>query len=221
MRNLLIVLIIVIFGMTPAFAGQEKSLGRAILLSVLMPGAGELYLGYDARAKALFVSEGLVWATFAGFRIQGHMREDRYKELAEIFAGVRGEKDEDFYRLLSHYVSSEDYNVDVMREARLRYPDDRAKQLEYFEANAYFGDDAWQWDDLAHMDEFEMTRTRSRQAYRRAVLTTGFAVLNRLVSVIDVYLSYRLDGDRRRSSLRLSFRQVSPDRFECSLSKSF
>ncbi len=220
MRKVVGIVTIMVLLSTGSLAAQQKSLARAVLLSLVVPGAGELYLGYEGRAKAMFVSEVAVWGTFAGFRLQGRMREERYKELAQLFAGVEGERDDDYYRLLSNYVSSEDYNVDVMRQARLKYPDDREKQLEYFEANGYFGDDAWQWDDLTHMDEFEMTRTRSRQAYRRAVLTTGFAFLNRVVSMIDVYLAFRLDGVER-SGLSLNFRQVSPNRFACYLSKSF
>lgn len=170
-----------------------KSLGKALMLSLVMPGAGQQYLGNHGRARLMYVSEGAVWATFAGFRIQGTMREDKYREIAELYAGVDGEMDDDYYLALAHYRSSEDYNIDVMREARLLYPDEREKQLAYFEANGYFGDEGWVWESDERREDFKLTRTRSRESYRRAVLTTGFAVLSRLVSLIDVYLTYRLD----------------------------
>ncbi len=221
MKRILLAVVVIVVMSSGSLAGGQKSLSKAMLLSLAMPGAGELYLGYGGRAKAMLASEAAVWCAFAGFRIQGNMRKERYKELAKLFAGVEGSRDDDYYRLLSLYISSEDYNIDVMREARQRYPNDRAKQLEYFEANGYFGDDSWQWDSLAHMDEFEMTRTRSREAYRRAVLTTGFTVLNRVVSVLDVYLSFKLDRGQDNRGISLNFRQVSPNRFTCYLSKSF
>lgn len=179
--------------------GSAKSLGKALMLSLVMPGAGQQYLGNSGRARVMYVSEAAVWTAFAGFRVQGRMREDRYKEMARLYAGVAGEMDDDYYIALAHYMSSEDYNIDVMREARLMYPDDRARQLAYFESAGYFGDEAWAWESQAAREDFRLTRTRSRESYRRAVLTTGFAVLNRVVSMIDVYLSYRLGGSGRRA----------------------
>jgi hypothetical protein len=188
--------------------GSAKSLGKALMLSLVIPGAGQQYLGNTGRARMMYVSEAAVWTTFAGFRVQGRMREDRYVEMARLYAGVTGEMDDDYCLALAYYMSSEDYNIDVMREARLIYPYDRQMQLAYFEENGYFGDEAWEWESRGVREDFKLTRTRSRASYRRAVLTTGFAVLNRLVSMIDVYLSYRL-GHSERSAGYPSLRAES------------
>lgn len=214
-------------GAEPAETGGAKSLRKALLFSLLLPGAGQQYLGNTGRARMMYVSEAGIWTSFAGFRIQGRMREDRYKEVARLFAGVQGDRDDDYYMVIAHYVSNEAYNIDVMREARYLYPDSddsvQVKQRQaYFEANGYFGADAWEWESLEHQREFELTRTRSRESYRRAVLTTGFAVLNRVVSMIDVYLSFRLAGTGRgapRSTLRLE--HGPNESFRVSVSMSF
>ena len=187
----------------PASAtGQEgrKSLRKALLFSLMLPGAGEVYMGHTGRAEAMFAAEAGIWASFAYFRIQGDMREDSYKEIARMSAGVTREMDDFYYKMLAYYVSNEDFNVDIIRDARLRFPDDRAMQIEYFDEHAYLGDDAWQWDSLDRMNEYARIRTLSRQSDRRATLTTGFAVLNRMISMIDVYLSYKLGNDAGRSS---------------------
>jgi hypothetical protein len=183
-----------------AGATEGKSMGKALLMSLVLPGAGQHYLGNHARARTMYVSEAGVWTTFAYFRVQGNQRRERYEELAELFAGVEGGQDDDYYKALAYYVSSDEYNIDVMREARFRYPFDRDRQLEYFEANAFFGDDAWEWDSLELQREFRDTRTASKESYRRAVLTTGFAVLSRVVSMVDIYLSFKLDESRDRVS---------------------
>jgi hypothetical protein len=177
-----------------------KSLRKALLLSLVVPGAGQTYLGHNGRAKAMLAAEAGVWSSLAFFRVQGGMREDRYKEMAELFADVQGDRDDNYYQAIAYFMSSEDYNISVMREARYRYPygsgdeisEVREKQLEYFEANGYFGEDAWEWESVEKKDQYAYTRTLSRRSYRRAVLTTGFAVLNRMVSMIDVYLSFKL-----------------------------
>ena len=184
-----------------AAGGTEgKSMGKALVLSLVLPGAGQHYLGHHARARTMYVTEAGVWTAFAYFRVQGNNRKDSYEEIAERFAGVEGEQDEDYYKALSYYVSSDEYNIDVMREARFRYPYDREKQLEYFEANGFFGDDMWEWDSLDRQRDFRNTRTASKESYRRAVLTTGFAVLSRVVSMVDIYLSFKLDESRDRAS---------------------
>jgi len=172
---------------------KDKSLGKALLLSLALPGAGEAYLGASGRARAFFASEVAIWSSFAYYRVQGGMREDAYRQQARLFAGVQGDLTSGYYKLLAYYLSSDEYNIDVMREARLLYPDDHDLQAAYLEAHGYFGRDGWEWDSLQRMQEFAHERTMSRQSYRKAVLTTGFAVLNRMVSVIDVYLSLKLE----------------------------
>jgi len=178
----------------------RKSLRKALLFSLMLPGAGEAYMGHTGRAEAMFAAEAGIWASFAYFRIQGDMREDSYKDIARLSAGVEREMDDFYYKMLAYYVTNEEFNVDVMRDARMRFPDDRAQQIEYFSQTAYLGDEAWAWDSLDRMNEYARVRTDSRQSYRRATLTTGFAVLNRMISMIDVYLSYKLSNDSGKSS---------------------
>jgi hypothetical protein len=200
----------------------EKSLQRALLYSLVLPGAGQHYLGNHGRARLMYVAEAGVWTAFTGFRIQGSMREDRYREMARLFAGVERSIDDDYAVALAHYNSSEDYNIDVMREARYLYPDDRGRQLAYFDENGYFGSSAWEWDSPERREEFEDTRTWSRESYRRAVLTTGFAVLNRVVSMIDIYLTFKLaDRDERSSFPSLRVERRAQDSYRFYLSTSF
>lgn len=198
---------------------QDKSLKKAMLFSILLPGAGQHYLGNQKRANAMMAAEAGVWVAFYAFRLQGQMREERYKQIAELFGGISGEKDDNYYRLMSKYLSSEDYNIDVLRKARELYPYDRQKQLDYFWVNGYFGDDQWRWDSIEHMMDFKRVRSLSREAYRRSVLVTGFAVLNRMVSAMDVYLWFRLNQAEGSSPLRIRAENPQPGRFLLYLSK--
>ena len=199
-----VICIVAVFAMLvsgeAAAATEGKSMGKALLLSLMLPGAGQQYLGNHARARTMFVAEAGVWSTFAFFRVQGGNRKERYEEMADLFAGVEGERDDDYYRALAYYVSSDEYNIDVMREARFRYPYDREKQIEYFETHGFFDGDTWEWESLDQQRDFRDTRTASKESYRRAVLSTGFAVLNRLVSMVDIYLTFKLDEPRDRVS---------------------
>jgi hypothetical protein len=228
MKSIVSVVLTAAFVLTAATSGvcddvgESKSLSKALLLSLVLPGAGQQYLGHTGRAKLMVVAEAGVWGTYTGFKIQSKMREDRYKEMAELFAGVQGERSDDYYLALSHYMSSEDFNIDVMREARFRYPDDRDMQLEYFAANGYFGEDAWEWESTEKRLDFRWTRTASRDSDRRAVLTTGFAVLNRVISMIDLYLSFKLGDPGRQASIpRLMVEQRPSEGFRVYVSTPF
>jgi hypothetical protein len=172
-------------------AGEDKSLSRAMLYSLLLPGTGEAYMGYNTRAKAALGAEVAIWAGFAYFTHQGGLREDRFKEMAYINAGVTGERDDDYYQAIAYYLTNYDYNVDVLREARFYYPYDRDLQLEYWEENGYFDADAWEWSTLEAMREYRDVRTESRKSYRRATLMLGFAVLNRMISMVGLYVSFK------------------------------
>jgi hypothetical protein len=220
--TILLALLVTMSGGQALGAGEGRSMRNALLLSLVLPGAGQQYLGYHRRARAMYVAEAAVWSVFAYYRVQGGNREDRYKEMARLFAGISGERDDEYYKTIAYYTTSTDYNTDVMREARLRFPFDRENQKAYFDRNAYFGDDAWEWESLKKQRDYRDTRVASKESYRRSVLTTGFALLNRVVSMVDIYLSFKLGGYAESASRpRLMADQVQGQGFRLYISTPF
>ncbi len=201
---------------------REKSMGKALLLSLLLPGTGQQYLGSHRRARTMWVAEGAIWTTYALFTVQGGNRRDKYEEMAHLFASVNGVRDDTYYQAIAFYITNYDYNIDVKREARFIYPYDPALQEEYFLSNGLFGDDGWEWESVKQQLDFRNARTASKKSYRKATLTIGFAVLNRMVSMIDVYLTFNLSDDDRTSSLpRLMVDQRDGEGFRVYLSTPF
>lgn len=188
----LITVLVVSLLAAPSAAG-EKSLSRAMMYSLVLPGAGEAYMGYKTRAKVAMGAEVAIWAGFAYFRYQGSLREDRYMEMARINAGVEGERDDDYYQAIAYYLTNEDFNVDILREARFYYPDpaDYEVREQYWMENGYFEGDAWEWKSIEAMEDYRDVRTESRKSYRRGTLMIGFAVLNRMISMVGLYVSSR------------------------------
>lgn len=201
---------------------QGKSMGKALLFSMLLPGTGQQYIGSQKRARVMWTAEAAVWTTYALFTVQGNNREDRYKEMAGLYAGVSGDRDDGYYQAIGFYTSNYEYNIDVRREARYIYPYDPDLQDQYVLENGYFGNDGWEWDSLTRQLEYRDTRTASKESHRRATLTLGFAVLNRMVSMIDVYLTFKLSDDGRLSSCpRLMVDQRDGEGFRMYLSTPF
>lgn len=188
--------------------GQDgKNPKLAMLYSLILPGLGEYYLGHTGRAKGFFVAEGAIWTSFAVFRIQGSHRRDLYREFAEVHAGVAPRNDDDFYRVIGNYVSSDgpfSANEQVRRQARAIYPDNPDAQAQYFNENAYTGNNAWQWQSTQLLDRYRDLRTSSLDAYHRSDLSVGLLVANRLLSIIDAGIlgakAQRALGDKAQLS---------------------
>lgn len=175
----------------PERPAEYKDPRLAMLYSLLLPGLGEMWLGHGTRAKFFFAAEAGIWTAYGVFQVQGNHRKDLYREYAQVFAGVPERGDEDFYRVIGNFASSDgpfSANEQVRRQARALYPNDRARQEQYVRENGYFGDDAWEWESEEALDRYREMRRSSLDAFNNADLTLGLLVANRLVSVVDAGL---------------------------------
>lgn len=170
---------------------NRVSPGRAMLYSLILPGLGQQYAGRPERARLSYVIEGAIWTSFAAFRIQSSNQKDRFIEFAQRFGGVNpAGKDDEYWRLIANYQESEgdagSANEFVRRQARALYPDDRAAQQAYEQANGYFGDMAWDWQTSDNLARYKQLRSRSIDSHDRGRYSIALALVHRVVSVIDV-----------------------------------
>ena len=191
------------------------SRGKALLLSLALPGAGELALGAKGRATGFLVAEGAIWTHFAWFTVAGNLRKDDYIEQAQLNAGVGVDgADDEYWRLVGAYERSsgsgaEAYEEELRREARDLYPGDPAGQDAWVAERLPTGASAWTWTDAELRRSYRDTRESSRRAFDQAKYSFAAAILNRIVSVIDTQMLHRkLSREARGASeggtLRLS-----------------
>jgi hypothetical protein len=209
-----------------ALDAPVKNPKLAMLFSLLLPGLGEHYLGHTGRAKVFFATEGLIWTSFAVFRVQGAHREDLYREYAEVHAGVSPRDDDDFYRQIGNFNSSDgpySANEVVRRQARAIYPNNPDAQQSYFDENAYTGDNAWNWSDPSIREQYRDLRSSSLDAFHRSELSIGAAVANRLLSIIDAgILASKLNRAASPESGGVSWQiQAEPEGGRLTLSRAF
>lgn len=187
-------------------SGAPRSGQKALLLSLLLPGAGELYLGHRGRATGFFISEGAIWANYITWEVAGHLRRDNYIEQAQLGAGVGVSGGTDAYwRLVGEYQSSSGtgsgaYEEELRREARTQYPNDPAQQDLYVAQHLPTGKQAWMWTSPDLQAEYLLTRKNANRAFDRAKYSFGFAVLNRLLSALDTQILHRSDRAAERQS---------------------
>jgi len=187
----------------PPLAGKRK----ALLYSLLLPGAGELSLGARGRATGFFVAEGLIWSHYVWYQVAGKLRRDDYIEQAQLNAGIGSKhEDDEYWRLVGLYERSHgsgpgSYEEDIRREARDLNPDDPAAQDAYVAERLPTGDRVWIWSSPELQSAYRSTRASSNRAYNRAKYSFAAAILNRLVSAIDTQILHRRLQKNRQARL--------------------
>ncbi len=182
-----------------------------IVASAVIPGLGEMLQGETGKARAFMIIEGSIWLSYFGFKHFGNKLEQSARVFAVNHAQANPARlEKDYYDALESYSNSYYYNLIVEREASYLYPDDPVRQQEYIERNGYFGDDAWQWNSLTNRTEYWQKRKASRENLRRASFMPGFAIINRIVSIIDVIVfaeeeRFGLDTDPGRIGILYRF----------------
>lgn len=185
-------------GVPSSVAGGEISAAgpsrrKTILLSAAVPGLGQLLHGRKTSGTLFLLGDVAAWTAFFTFRVQGNLREDRFVEYAQRFAGVQdaGGQPDSYYGYLARYDRSgepggpDSYNeVEVRRVARELYPDDVARQEEYIRENSISGPLAWDWESDARRSEYEQQRIASETAYHRSEIAVGALVAGRILSVM-------------------------------------
>jgi hypothetical protein len=159
---------------------NKVNVGRAVGLSLLLPGAGQWYVGRPGRAGVFLGVEAATWTALGYFLVVKSQKQDDYRLYARAQAGVdpTGKSDE-FYRMLSFYDSREQYNDEgrLLDASRPYYPDTP-------EWN-------WRWESPASRQHFRSIRNQSNEAKSRAKFSLGIALLNRVVSAVDAWRTAR------------------------------
>lgn len=149
---------------------------KAGLLSLVLPGAGQLYNGDRGKALAFAGAEAAVWTGYLVFHAQARGLSDDYREYAGIFADVGGDHTEKYWRAVGRYMTSEEYNESIERQAR-------AEQVE--PTGLITGADAWFWRSETSRENYQLLRADANRAYDRRDFTVLFALINRAVAVYD------------------------------------
>lgn len=85
-------------------SGKLRSVKTAFLLSILLPGTGELYAGNYYKAGAFFATEVALWTFFIIYNDKGNDGEDAYRVFADAhwqfeyyYSWFRGFRDDSIY----------------------------------------------------------------------------------------------------------------------------
>jgi len=155
---------------------KNISMKKALLLSILLPGAGQYYADARFKGQVFMGVEAAIWSAFFAYRVYGGWKKDDYRDYAAAYAGVdHTDKSDEFYDWLGFYDSREEFN----QFGRLYYPE-RA----YLPDNESFN---WQWQSEEHREQYKELKDDAEIAFRNSTFLIGLAVANRVIAGIDTY----------------------------------
>jgi len=181
-------------GTSPA----RKSVGLAVVYSLLLPGMGELYAENFASGKFFLIAEGALWLGYAGMEIQANgMREDA-RVYAVAHAGIDAAgKDDQFFVDIGNFLTTDDYNDKKLRD---REPDKVYDPLAGY---------SWRWGTDAARMTFREERIASETMYNNQKFVGAAILINHLISAINAArasIAYNNAQDQALGDLQLSAR---------------
>jgi hypothetical protein len=148
---------------------------KYILLSLLLPGAGEWFMGNKSLAKLFLGTDIALWLGYWGTQNYIKVLENDYLTYAAIHAGVdtRNKNSQYWIDIGSQQdIFSFNENKRIERNLEAIYPEDK--------------ENFWQWDSKENRLFYNQYRFRQHDWKRRLNILIGGLIFNRLVSAVDV-----------------------------------
>jgi hypothetical protein len=171
----------------------QKSRGKAMLFSLILPGLGEKYAGAHTRAAFFMSTEVALILSYIGFKQYSHWRKEDYKTYAASHAGVDlSNKTDSYFVNIGNYTSISEYNAAKLRQRNL--------QEFYRDEQAYY----WEWQSQAHRHKFDQLRISADKANSNALFVLGAIFANHMISAIDAMWSAQQYNKNQQKSLSVN-----------------
>ena len=158
----------------PLGAAEKKSVGMALLYSLLLPGMGELSLGKYDQGKYFTIAEGVLWLTWGSFQWYGNWVQDDARRFAAQHAGVDpGGKSDQYFIDIGNFRSVYAFNDQVLL--------DRDPQKLYPPNSAFY----WNWDADSDREQYRQLRVASDEAYNDSRFVVAAVLVNHVVSAVN------------------------------------
>ena len=180
-----------------------RSSKLAFLMSLIVPGLGELYYGAEKRGIAFLAVEAGSWATYASWLHKGRTIERDFRAFAD---GPNGHWSESRYRAWDANTPQSFY----IRTEHL--PTKQQDTQQYYELIGKYDQFVFGWDDgkdaqgksvgtdysihpskvtSANRLSYEIERNRSNRYLKRATGILGLVLVNHIASAVDASVHAR------------------------------
>lgn len=162
--------------LTDLQATSEKSPGLAMIMSLVLPGAGHLYIDRMDVGKYFAAGEAASWIGFAGLNIYGDaIRNDSRTYAYEVSGADKNITDDEYYTNVGFYMNINDYNNDKLA---------RGEYDKLYDVNKM----SWYWNTAEEQGTFETQRKKSERILNARVIFTTALIVNRITSAISALI---------------------------------
>jgi hypothetical protein len=153
----------------------EKSSGLAMIMSLVLPGAGHYYIDRMDVGKYFAAGEAASWLGFAGLNIYGDAIRNDSRTYAFEVAGANKTSDDEYYTNVGFYMNINDYNNDKLA---------RGEYDKLYDVNKM----SWYWNTAQEQGTFETQRKKSERVLNARVIFTTALIVNRITSAISALI---------------------------------
>jgi hypothetical protein len=197
---------------------KGKSLKRAFIYSLLIPGTGEFYAGSKIKAAIFLGIDVTLWALYFNYHGQGKDKEDEYR----VYADQNWSEDEYTQCLIDTYgITDDEQPYDTLDGQPVYFshhlPDSKTGQ--YYEMIGKYEQFSWGWVDYdsissASRETYLGMRHDSNDLLNKATYMAMFSLANHILSAFDAAISvkkYNKKGERF-SQVKFKVRLVERER---------
>jgi len=188
---------------------------KALLLSALMPGAGELYVNSYIKAAAFFVVEASAWTFYGIYTKKGNEKEDEYEAYADELW------DPEKWKSWYNGIPEDDQKSFTHTEHMMELLNEGKKTQQYYEMIGKYAEfvSGWQGtrnnltfgelmdyrkNEVPIADDYMDMRAESNDLFAKARTGTTIAMINHLLSAIDAAWTAKIHNNRLlKTSMRI------------------
>ncbi|MBI4546753.1 MAG: hypothetical protein HY707_02145 [Ignavibacteriae bacterium] len=153
---------------------EKKSVGMAVLYSLLLPGMGELYAGNYSTGKYFTIVEGALWLTLGSLHWYATWLQDDARRFAVQHAQISLDgKGDQYFVDIGNFASVYKYN-----EAVLRGRDD----FKVYDPTSSF---YWNWGNDLNRETYRELRVASDERFNDTRFVAAAIGVNHLISAIN------------------------------------
>ena len=203
-KKYFMIVILLVF-LTNLFAEPEKSALKAMAMSAVFPGSGQMYLGNSTKAGIFMATDIIIIGSYVRFNKERNIATDNYKMYANVKADLRRGTSNDIYALASKYRSSDEYNNFLAQDLQnylIAGWITQKEQEDYYEMHKIKDEDKWNWEYDSHFREYRTIRSDKQMFELYGNLAIGALMLNRIISMLDATIfSNRINRENKLYSM--------------------
>ena len=185
----------ILLSIITSVSAEQLSIKKAVLLSALVPGLGEIYTKDYTKAGIFLSTELAIVFSYIRLSSETEWAIKSYEQFAYSKADIPKKSSGKYYQLIQDYFSSEEYNENVISFARNVYLSanspyyNPAYYYDYLDSYLIPDEQAWDWQNNRNWYKYKDLRRKKQDFEILMNFTFGAAILNRIVSVIDSAIS--------------------------------